>query len=71
MTRDEHVAWAKQRALEYLTRGDLNNALASMISDLRKHPEIPSLPHDTMAEALVFVMDKDGARLRSWIEGFS
>ena len=38
-TRAEHLAWCKQRALAYVEQGDLNNAFASMISDLRKHPE--------------------------------
>ena len=39
MTRQEHLAWCKQRALEYVDNGDLTNAYASMASDLRKHPE--------------------------------
>uniref|UniRef100_A0A6M3M8A4 Uncharacterized protein n=1 Tax=viral metagenome TaxID=1070528 RepID=A0A6M3M8A4_9ZZZZ len=39
MTRSEHVEWCKQRALEYIDIGDLNQALTSMCSDLGKHPE--------------------------------
>src|SRR5713226_8470617 len=39
MTRDEHVEWCKKRAREYLDKGDLENAIASMISDMNKHPE--------------------------------
>jgi len=38
-TRAEHLAWCKERALAYVEQGDLNNAFASLISDLRKHPE--------------------------------
>ena len=38
-TRAEHLAWCKQRALEYVEQGDLHNAFASLMSDLRKHPE--------------------------------
>ncbi len=37
-TRDEHLAWCKRRALEYCARGDDAGALASMGSDLNKHP---------------------------------
>jgi len=37
MTRDEHLAWCKQRALEYVDDGDLTGAFASMVSDLGKH----------------------------------
>lgn len=36
--RADHMAWAKQRALEYLP-GDVQNAMASFISDLGKHPQ--------------------------------
>jgi hypothetical protein len=39
MTRDEHLAWCKQRALEYVDAGDLANAVASMTSDLKEHPD--------------------------------
>lgn len=39
ITRAEHLQWCKQRALEYVDRGDLPTAYASMVSDLGKHPE--------------------------------
>jgi hypothetical protein len=39
VTRDEHLAWCKKRALEYVDAGDLTNAVASMGSDLKKHPD--------------------------------
>lgn len=39
ITRAEHLAWCKKRALEYCDAGDLRQAWASMTSDLRKHPE--------------------------------
>lgn len=37
MTRAEHLDWCKQRALEYVERGDCSDAFASMASDLNKH----------------------------------
>jgi hypothetical protein len=40
MDRAEHLDWAKQRALEYLDRGERNNAIASMASDLGKHSQL-------------------------------
>ena len=43
-TRAEHVAWCKQRALAYVDAGEMNNALASMGSDLNKHPETANHP---------------------------
>ena len=38
-TRVEHLAWCKARALEYVERGELSQALALFTSDLGKHPE--------------------------------
>jgi hypothetical protein len=37
MTRSEHLAWAKKRALEYLDHGMVEEGLNSMRSDLDKH----------------------------------
>lgn len=39
MNRAEHLAWCKTRALEYVDAGNLQEAFASMGSDLGKHPE--------------------------------
>lgn len=39
MTRAEHLEWCKQRALEYVDIGDMDQAYASMVSNLGKHPE--------------------------------
>ena len=36
-TRKEHMYWCKQRALDLLNDGYLAGAVASMLSDLRKH----------------------------------
>ena len=38
-TRADHLAWCKSRALKYVDAGDLNQAYASMVSDLGKHPQ--------------------------------
>lgn len=39
MNRNEHLNWCKERALEYVKKGDNNNAFASFQSDMSKHPE--------------------------------
>lgn len=39
ITREEHLAWCKKRALEYCELGDANSALVSMYSDLDNHPQ--------------------------------
>jgi hypothetical protein len=38
-TREEHLQWCKDRAMAYVESGDLVQAVASMMSDLTKHPE--------------------------------
>jgi hypothetical protein len=72
-TREEHLSWCKQRALAYVDRGDLTNALASMASDVRKHPET-----DTHAATVLLAMEgtrcvmaQDMAGMRRLIEGFN
>ena len=67
MTRREHLGWAKHRALAYLNKkGDWSEAIASMLSDLNKHPEL-----ETHAGKLIFFMCKDVESTRKWIEGFN
>ena len=38
-SREEHLEYCKQSALEYVDIGDLRNALVSLGCDLNKHPE--------------------------------
>lgn len=66
----EHLACCKERALEYLDDGDLVNAVASMSSDLTKHPEGGINPHLAML-GMMYVRDHDAAGVRRWIEGFN
>jgi Tfp pilus assembly protein PilF len=69
-TRAEHLAWCKERALEYLDAGDLANAVASMGSDLNKHPQTGA-GAALMSLGLMYVMNCDQAGVRRWIEGFN
>ncbi len=72
MGRTEHVEWCKQRAIEYVDSGDLNEAMASMCSDLGKHP-------DTVGHAgiqLGIMMQAGGQldsdhEMRKFINGFN
>lgn len=72
MTRAEHLAWAKQRALEYVERGDLNSAAASMGSDLGKHDELRD--HSGIQLMVMLLMSgnlADRSEMRKFIEGFN
>jgi hypothetical protein len=71
MTRAEHLAWAKARALEYANRGDAAGAVASMASDLGKHPELASHIGITLGAMQLFAGQLSGHQLREWIEGFN
>jgi hypothetical protein len=67
MTREEHLAWCRARALEYLP--DTSRALASIMSDLLKHPETrPS--RSQIREASFLAAIDDAAGLRDWIEDY-
>ena len=67
MTRDEHLAWAKARALEYWAEGDLANAVASMASDLSKHSELAFAANVSI---VLYVQESDREGVKRWIEGF-
>ena len=68
--RDEHLAWAKQRALNLLDAGDMEQAFTSMASDLDKHPDLVKIGDKMFPLGMRYVMNRDVPRLRRWIEGF-
>jgi hypothetical protein len=72
-TREEHLEWCKQRAREYLDRGELADAVASMGSDMDKHPETRMAGEKgtlIMYVAMLRIMDGDARGVREWVEGF-
>lgn len=69
MARDEHLAWCKERALQYLPRNPAD-AMTSMMSDLQKHPELKD--HIGLAIAPMFYGGhNDPEQVRRWIVGFN
>jgi hypothetical protein len=72
MNRQEHLAWCKQRALEYVDSGDLAQALTSMISDLNKHPETKGHVGIELGVGLSLVGAlSTSSDMRRFIEGFN
>jgi len=71
MTREEHLQWAKDRALEYADQGDTANAMASLTSDLSKHEGTKGHAGVglMMMQAMAGHFDQPG-ELRKCIEGF-
>ena len=70
-TRAEHVEWCKQRALEYVDEGDLGQAVASMGSDMQKHPETNSISLPMLIIAGMMEIQRGAAAVRHWINGFN
>lgn len=70
--RKEHLAWCKERALEFCDQGDGRQAILSMISDLGKHPETQAHFGIEMGMALMSSgnLSKAG-EVREFIEGFN
>jgi hypothetical protein len=72
MTRQEHLDWCKQRALEYIAQGDVKNAWASMVSDLGKHEGTAG--HKDINLGMMMVMSgclSTPAEMKKFIEGFN
>ena len=71
MTRDQHLALCKSRALEYVGAGGLRQAVACMASDLKTHPDTDNPALNGLAMiGMMYVTDGDSAAVRRWIERF-
>ncbi len=71
MTRQEHMEWAKKRALEYVDTSP-SDAFASMASDLEKHAETSGHIGVQMGMMQMMVGGLKGREeMRRFIEGFN
>jgi hypothetical protein len=71
MDRAEHLAWAKTRALTYVDRGDLTNAMASFVSDMRKHPDTADVIDVMGMIGMTAAISGNPNEMRRFIEGFN
>jgi len=72
MTRNEHLQWCKNRVLEYVDANEMEQALASMCSDLNKHPETAG--HIGCQFGMIQMISgglKKQNEMRNFIEGFN
>jgi len=70
--RQEHLGWCKKRAIEYVDAGDVQQAYASMVSDLGKHPE--TREHAAIALGMALLMKgylDSQTKMRDFINGFN
>lgn len=73
-TREEQLEWSKERAREYLRKGDLANAMGSFMSDMDKHPETKIPTEGALAQLTYFALLSAGRGdydfVSRYIEGF-
>lgn len=70
--RNDHLEWCKQRALEYVTKGNLQEAFASFLSDMGKHPETAN--HLALEMGMMLLLGgqlSSAHQMREWITGFN
>ncbi len=72
MTRAERVEWCKVRAREYLERGDVVNAVTSMLSDMKQSPETKDDVGDVITHMGMIIAGSGDVRdARRFVEGFN
>jgi hypothetical protein len=67
--RDKYVARCKQRAFDYLDRGELRKAVASFVHNVNARPDC-KLPHHLAALGDFFLMRNDAVGWKALIEEF-
>ncbi len=72
MTREEHLQWCKDRALEYVEAGDNDQAFTSMASDLGKHDETREHAGIRLGMMMLLARKLEGGEaMRKFINGFN
>ena len=70
VTREQYIERSKERALALLRVGRIREAVASMMSDMRKHPNC-EVPHEIHTIGISAAAARDVAVARAYIEGFN
>jgi hypothetical protein len=65
--RDKYVERCKQRALDYLDRGDLKNAVSSFVNNMHARPDC-ELPQHLAELGVALWMSKDAQGWKALIE---
>ena len=70
VTREQYIERSKERALALLSIGRIREAVASMMADMRKHPDC-GVPHEVHAIGISAAAAANAAVARAYIEGFN
>jgi|EndMetStandDraft_5_1072996.scaffolds.fasta_scaffold2684373_1 hypothetical protein len=65
--RDKYVERCKQRAFDYLNRGDLKGAISSFVNNMDARPDC-ELPHHLAELGVVLWMNRDAQGWKALIE---
>jgi len=68
LPRDKYVERCKQRAFDYLDRGDLEKAAVAFVRDMNARPDC-ELPYHVVALSASLLMGGDAVGWRALIEG--
>jgi hypothetical protein len=68
--REQYVERSKEHARALLRVGRIREAVASMMMDMRKHPNC-GVPHEIHAIGISAAVAGDAAVARAYIEGFN
>ncbi len=70
LSRSEHLAWAKARALTYVEGGELLTAVCQMTVDLLRHPAWDD--HEFVrlmaCDAILYRIPRGAEHIRAWVE---
>jgi len=69
VTREQYVERCKERARALLGVGQIREAVASMMADMRKHPDC-GVPHEIHVMGVSAAAGTDAVVARAYIEGF-
>ena len=69
VTREQYVERCKERARSLLRVGQIREAVASMMADMRKHPDC-GVPHEIHVIGISAAAAGNAVVARAYIEGF-
>lgn len=72
MTREEHIAWCKERAIQEMDfYKDPKQAVISMMSDLNKHPETSGTALQALCTMQLMKTNLTRQEVIKFIDGFN
>ena len=72
MNRQEHLQWAKDRAIQYLEIDEIFHSWNSFCNDMRKHDELSN--HAALSMGTMMMLQgfwKNKEECKKYIEGFN